>query len=205
MIEKIMNLVKRCLITIPSQELGQYPVAQVSYFGKAGNSEEIYPYGMGGVSPSGSIGIMFNVNGQEDNRSHIATAPKLRPGGLKPGETYFGNLVSGSITIFKENGDWDVTINKDGNLTFNGDLNITVNGSVNIDSGGDVEVNSSGNAEITANEATVNAGTIDLNGDCNLGGGGLPISRVGDVVLSDTFPFPPIGTIGTGSANHTAS
>jgi phage gp45-like len=198
MINKILNMIKRCVVTLPSDDKDQFPRAQISYFGKPGNSEEIYPYGIGGVAPKGSTGIVFSIRGDEGNRAHIATATDLRIKNLKEGETYAGNLVSGSVYIFKENGDWDVTITKDGNLTFNGDLNITVNGNVTVNSGGNVDVSASG-------DANVNATNVNLGSKVNLGSGGQPIARTGDTVLSLSPPFPPIGTIGPGSANHTAS
>lgn len=189
MLNKIRNLIKRCLVTNPGKDNGQFPISQVSYLGKTGNSEEIYPYGMGAVAPKDSLGILLNVNGDEGNRAHIATNTNLRKKGLKPGEAYFGNMVTGSVTVFSENGDWNVTIKKDGNLTFNGNLNITVNGDANL----------------TANEANINASTANINANTNLGGGGPAIARTGDLVMDVDAPLVPIGIIGVGSSNHTAS
>ena len=97
MLTKLITLIKRCRISKPGNDSGEYPISQVSYYGKTGNSEEIYPYGMGGVAPSDSLGVLFSVGAEDSNRAHIATAPSLRPKNLKPGESYFGNLLSKSI------------------------------------------------------------------------------------------------------------
>lgn len=197
MINKLKNMIKRCLVSKPGNDTGQFPIAQVTYLGKTGNSEEIYPYGMGAVAPENSLGLVFSVNGDEGNRSHIATNSDLRLKNLVPGESYFGNLVSGSVMIFSENGDWNVTINNDGNLTCEGNLNITVNG--------DANVTASNNVDVNASSVNINAGTTTTSGDTNLGGGGAGIARIGDVVSDINFPFSPIGTITTGSGTNTAS
>lgn len=198
MYNTIKNLIRRCFITLPSKEDGQYPVSQISYLGSGGlNSEELYPYGHGGVAPEGSAAILLNVGASPSNRVHIANSD-LRPKNLKPGESWGGNMVADSYYIFKENGDWDVTITKDGKVTASGNLEITVSGNITINASGNVAVNSGGNVDVTA-------GTVNLNSSVNLGSGGQPIARVGDLVVSNVPPFPPIGTIQTGSGNHTAS
>jgi phage gp45-like len=227
MLTKLITLIKRCRISKPGNDSGEYPISQVSYYGKTGNSEEIYPYGMGGVAPTDSLGVLFSVGAEDSNRAHIATAPSLRPKNLKSGESYFGNLLSKSIMIFKENGDWDVTITKDGNLTVSGNLNITVNGNSTINSSGNVSVTAGGtttltstgvasvtapaialNGPATVNSAggtvTVNADTVNLNSDTNLGSGGQAIARAGDPVIEASAPFAVIGTIQSGSSRHTA-
>jgi hypothetical protein len=71
-------------------------------------------------------------------------------------------------------------------------------GKIEIQSKNDLDITVSGDVNLTADTANINANT-------NLGGGGPAIARVGDDVVGLVFPFPVIGTIGTGSSNHTAS
>jgi len=184
-----MNMIKRALITNPSKDDGQFGVSQSEYLGKTGNAQDVFPYGMHAVPPEGTLTLLMNVNGQEENGAQIPMSDQLRTKNKKPGEVEFGNMVVGSIMIFKENGDWNVTIK--------GDVNLNVDGDVNITAGGDVNV--------TASSATVTASTIDLDGNCSLGSGGPAISRVGDTVIGLGPSFPVIGSISTGSGNHTAS
>ncbi len=173
--------IKRAVIDKPGADDGEYPVTQISYLDKTGNAEVIHPYGMGSNPPNDSLCILFLVNNEDENRAVIATRPDLRPKNLKPGEAYFGNLVTGSIVIAKENGDWDVTIKGDLNINITGDANITATG-----------------------DANVIATNINLNGKVNLGSGGPAIARAGDPVF-DIPGLVQIGIIKTGSGNHTAS
>ena len=196
MITKIINLIKNSYISKVGNDAGQYPISQVSYFGKSGLSHEIYPYGMGAVAPTDSLCIMFNVGADDGNRAHIATNSNLRVKNLKEGEAYFGNLVTGTVTIFDQEGNWNVTVKKDGNITIDGNLNITVTGDANL---------TANNVELNANTVNMNAGTINANGSTHLGGGGAGIARIGDLVADISNPLIPIGIISTGSATNTAS
>ena len=174
MIRRLLNMIKRSVITKSGDDSGQFPVSQIFYNGKTGNSEIIWPYGIGGVLPKDSLGLTFSVMGQEENKVTIGTLPQSRPKGLEEGEFYVSNLLTGSIILFKKSGTIEIHSTKN--------LDIQVDGNVNL----------------TANTANINAKT-------NLGGGGPAIARVGDDVIGLSFPFPVIGTIGTGSSNHTAS
>jgi len=174
MMQKLLNMIKRSVVTNPSTDTMQFPIAQISYNGKIANTEILWPYGIGGILPKDSIGLTFAVMGQEENKVTIGSFPQIRPRGLVEGEFYVSNLLTGSIILFKKDG------------------------KIEIQSKNNLEISVDGDVNITANTANINAKT-------NLGGGGPAIARVGDVVNSNSFPFPPIGIIATGSPNHTAS
>ena len=131
-----MNLIKRAIVTNPGNDSLTYPISQVGYMGKTSDIENIWPYGMGAVPPKDALCIVFNVNGQEDNKSGIATAPNLRPKGLKPGEVYFSNLLTRSIIKFNADGSISITAP---NIIFNGDVqingNLNVSGNITIEGG----------------------------------------------------------------------
>jgi len=137
----MINMIKRAAISNPGLDTGIVPKQQLSYMGGSGDSEMIYPYGSGGVAPGGAFCIVYSLQGDEGNRVAIATTPDLRPKGLKPGEFYCGNLVTGSIMIFAEDGKLNATIKGDVNLTVEGDVNVTANtvnltANVNLGTGG---------------------------------------------------------------------
>jgi len=76
--------------------------------------------------------LMFNVQGQEENRAGMANLTRQRFKNLKEGEVALGNYLTGSVVKFLENGDIEVTANGDQNVTVSGDVNLTVAGSVNV-------------------------------------------------------------------------
>lgn len=69
----------------------------------------------------------------------------------------------------------------------NGDLLIETSGNTNIDTGGSTTVNS-------GSPVTVNAPTTTVNGKVNLAGGGPPIARVGDSIITNVSGGSSAGT-----------
>lgn len=175
-------MIKWAIITNPSKDTDQFSVSQNSYYGTAGKAYDAYPYGLHAVPPEGTLALVFNVRGDEDNQAQIPLADQLRTKDKKPGEVEGGNMLVGSVYIFKENGDWNIEIKGDVNLNVDGNVNITAKG-----------------------ETNVTAPTVNLLGNVNLGSGGKAIARKDDVINDINSPFSPIGRIGTASTNHTAT
>ena len=146
---KISNLIKRAVVTLTNKDSGQFAATQVSWMrDKTATTEVVHPYGLSSNAPLGSLALMFNVMGQEENRAAIIYDPKNRFKNLKPGEVALGNFVTKSVVKFLENGDIDITGMADQNINITGNSNITV--------GGNVTLNVTGNTDITSPVVTVN-------------------------------------------------
>jgi hypothetical protein len=170
--------VKYAALTNAGKDDGQFPSSQVIYNQRVADFYVVYPYGMSANAPADSLVVMMNMMGQEENRAGIASLPYQRFKDLKVGEVAFGNFLTRSHVIFKEDGSVEIVSEDNLNIEVKGPLaNITCTGVINL----------------TA--PIVNLATL-----VNLGTGGPAIARVGDQVqIGDD-----IGTIITGSSNHTA-
>ena len=149
LLRKIRSLIRRAIVSLSLPDDGDYPIVQVSYLGKTGNMEVIWPYGMNGQLPADAQAFCFNIEGMEENKAGIGNVPTLRLKVDAEGEVSFGNPLTGSVTYYRENGDIETIGKNDKSVTIDGDMNITVAGDVNINA----------------------TGTINLDGgDGNLGG-----------------------------------
>ncbi len=172
MLSLIRNLVKRCIVTNAGTDDGQYAIQQVTYNGRVGDCDIVFPYGMHANLPNDSLLVMFNVNAVEQNRAAIGGLPQERIKNLPQGEIVFFHPITKSRIHFKNNGDIDIDVENAGspenmtislrNLTITATENVTINNTqTNITSTDSVNVD----APIT-----------------NLGVGGGPIARTGDAV-----------------------
>ena len=161
----IFNLIKRTLVSRKTADSGQFPVAQVSWNGKVGDIEVIYPYGLSGNLPIDSLVLTFNVNGQEENRAGIGNTPKRRFKNLKEGEVAVGNPLTKSVIKFLENGDIEITGTNNQNINITGDVNLTVGGNLNITTTGNTTITTTGNTTIdsTGNMSSTIGGTLTAN------------------------------------------
>jgi hypothetical protein len=158
MIAKLMNMIKRAVVTNPGDDSGEFPVTQVSYLGKAADIETIFPYGMSANMPKDSIVLLFNVQAQEENRAGIGYRHDLRPKNLKEGEVVFGNFLKGTTIFFDADGNIKIVgdVELTGNLDITGDMTLTGD----MDVTGDVAI--TGAHDVTGN-ATV-SGTLTIGG-----------------------------------------
>lgn len=163
LLNKIKSLIRRVRVSLSLPDTGDYPKVQVTYLGKTGEMEVIWPYGMGGRLPVDAIPLCFNVEGMEENKAGIGTHPTIRFKVDAEGETWNGNPLSGSVTYYRENGDIEIIGKNNKTVTIDGDMNITTGSDVNVNAGGNVNVTSSGTA-------TVTAPTMNLIGNVNITG-----------------------------------
>ncbi len=189
--------IKRAVLSLVSKDDGEFSVGQANYNGKTGDTELVWPYGFFANPPLGASILMFNVQGQEENRAGIASFPQMRFKNLKEGEVGIANFMTGSVMKFLADGSIEVTATNGMNITVTPDLNIVVAGNVNIAVAGGVSLSAGADVSIDGTGQTVN-----LYGSYNLGGpGGAAIARVGDSVSCAAG----IGTIISGSSAHTAT
>jgi len=120
---KLINLIKRAVVSLAGDDSGEFPVTQVSYMGKTSDIEVVFPYGMAANMPKDSIVLMFNVLAQEENKAGIGYRHDLRPKNLKEGEAVFGNFLVGTHIKFDEDGNIII----DGDMQLTGDLTVTGN------------------------------------------------------------------------------
>lgn len=168
----IKNLIKRAYLTLPDADNEQFTRAQCEYFGKTTFTETIYPYGLYANAPPGSLLLLFQVNGQEENLVGIPYNPLNRFDSLKPGEVVVGNPATGSYVKFDLEGNIEVISKKDIKANIEGKCDITCAQDATIKA---PNINLVGNVHVT--------GTITTSGIANFGGtGAAAIARVGDKV-----------------------
>lgn len=193
---KILNMIKRAVVTNPGKDDGEFPGTQVSYLGKTSDIETIFPYGMAANSPRDSIVLMFNILSQEENKAGIAYRHDLRPKNLKEGEVVFGNFLAGSTVKYDKDGNAIEIIKGNKTITIDGDLSVTVT-NVNINASGDYNITANGNYNLTATEANITAnvkitGTFEVTEAATFGSS---ISSVGSAsfagkdYISHTHPI----------------
>ena len=163
LLRKIRSLIRRAIVSLSLPDDGDYPIVQVSYLGKTGNMEVIWPYGMNGQLPADAQTFCFNIEGMEENKAGIGTVPKLRLKVDAEGEVSFGNPLTGSVTYYRTNGDIEIIGKNNKSVTLDGDMDITVSGNKTETILGDntdtVSGNSSesitGDKDISANNTTI--------------------------------------------------
>jgi hypothetical protein len=126
---KLQNLIKRGVVKVSGDDLGNFPVAQIGYMGKPNQVELLFPYGTHANVGTGieSAGVLFNVLGDESNRTMLVNAPLLRPKGLKPWEFITGNFKIGTHIFFDADGKITQTSASDMILKAGGNISLTSN------------------------------------------------------------------------------
>lgn len=103
---KIKRLIGFAQITGPADNSKQYPVQQISYFGKTADAFIVFPYGMySNVSSSHSLGVRFSIDGTESNRAVLPTCPEKRPRDLEQNEVSVYHPFTNASVKFRNNGD----------------------------------------------------------------------------------------------------
>ena len=156
-LKKLKSMIKSARV-VSSDDTGDYPVIEVTYFGVFRTRILlISSYGIWGRAPDGSLATVFNINAVESNQGAIANDYVGRPVKNKAvGEIVVGNSVTAAHILFCEDGG----------------INIRAFGSVDLTADGDVTVTAP-NVNITATgEINMTAPVINLSatGDLNVTG-----------------------------------
>jgi len=152
LLNKITSMIKIALSTSVMTDTKTFPFLQAQFMTKVNDIWFITPYGYYSSPPVGSMGLVFNIQAQEQNRAGIFNDYDRRPKDLKEGEvTLFNTLTKTRITL-KANGDLDVFVNNNEIINIVGDDTIVI--------GGDRNVTIQGNETVT-----VNAGLVTYNVD----------------------------------------
>jgi len=178
--QSIKNLVKWCCITKSSADNKQFPVAQITSLEKVADCVILYPYGLYANAPTGALGVMFCMEGDEQNKAAIVNVTDARVKNLKEGEVVTGNPITGSCIKFDKDKNMVLTVNNDLQISVNNDNQVTINGSYNLTVAGQANLQAS---QFNFNGNIVVNGTITANdggGSVTMSGGAL--TTTGDVI-----------------------
>ena len=152
---RISNLVKTAYVTLPDNDLGDYPTAQISYYGKVAYTQMVYPYGLEANAPTNTLMKLISNMGQEENTCAINYTAKERFKGKLPGEVVVGSPQTRSFIKFVVNGDINQASKANINASAQQDINVTAQQNINL--------TASQNALITANDLNVQTPKFTLN------------------------------------------
>ncbi len=183
----IPNIVKRSRITKVGKDDGNYAVSQVDYLGKVCDVEILTPYGLYSNLPLDATTVLWNVQGQEENRVGIGNTPKTRFKNLKAGEVVVGSPQTLSNVAFKEDG--SIVVTGKGNAV----VTVDASGNISITTDGTLGISSTGNMTLHSNAKVILSGTaIELNGNA------VGVARLGDSVTAGVISSAST-TVKTGS------
>jgi len=128
MLNKIVSMIKLAVSTSVMTDTKQFPFLQAQFMTKLNDIWIVTPYGLYSSPPNGSMGLVFNIQAQEQNRAGIFNDYDRRPKNLKEGEVAVFNTLTKTRITLKANGDLDIFVNKDRTVTIDGNETVTVNG-----------------------------------------------------------------------------
>jgi phage gp45-like len=164
---KIKNVVQLSYTTNPQEDTGNYPVVQVSYHEKAVDCEVIQPYGVYYNPPINCLSVMFNVNGESENKKAIFYDPQNRYK-VSPGEVAFGAPAFGQKIYCKNNGDIIITGTNNKEVTITKDITVkSLSGQILLDA---ALVKCTGDFEVEGKLTSNNGSLVMENGDLTTSG-----------------------------------
>lgn len=154
---------KRAYITKSSSDDKNFHIAQASYMGQVADVEILTPYGLYSTLPANAHVVLWNLNGNEENRVGFGNTPPTRFKNLAAGEVVVGSPQTLSNVKFDTNGQVIVT-GKNGTT-------------ITIDSSGNISISTEGNFNLNATgDVIINGATIQLNGNS------VGVARLNDTV-----------------------
>ena len=154
---------KRAYITKASKDDKNFHIAQASYMGQVADVEILTPYGLYSTLPVNSHVVLWNLNGNEENRVGFGNTPPSRFKGLAAGEVVVGSPQTAS----------NVKFDQDGQVVVTGKNGTTIT----IDPSGNISISTQGNFSLNATgDVIINGASIQLNGNS------IGVARLGDTV-----------------------
>lgn len=154
LLNKIVSLIKIAVTKNVMVDDKQFPFVQARYMGKLNDIWYVTPYGLYSSPPIGSLGLIFNIQAQEQNRAGIFNVNIRRFKNLKEGEVTLGNVLTRSRVEFRENGEVfiinaitgdSILLKSDNTVVIDSPLVIFTN---DIDVKGDIRPKDSSNVDI---------------------------------------------------------
>lgn len=181
-LDKLKNLVRFSQVTGAANNEVDYPVQQMTFKRKVVNVLQLFPYGLySNVSSNDSLGVMFSIDGSENNRAALSYTPQLRPKDLEQNELAIYHPYTNSFIKFRNNGNLEVdtiqgetlgniiincenaTINANQDITANcTNAKLTASAAVDVDCA-DATIVASSAATVDSPSTTI-TGTLQVNG-----------------------------------------
>ena len=163
LLSHLRNLIKRAVVTRAGDDTGNLAIQQISYNGRVGDCDIIFPYGMHANLPVDSLITVVTIEANEENRAGIGGVPEQRIKDLPAGEVVFFHPSTKSKFHFRNDGNVDVVANGDLNINVTGDANITATGDVNV-IGENVIVEAATNIDLTATTLNIDVTNLNITG-----------------------------------------
>lgn len=125
LLNTIINLIRLAVVSRAGTGVGQFPIQQMTYNGKTGDSMIVYPFGFHANASPESLAIMFSINGQPESRVSIVMS-NARPD-LEAGEVAMYHPGTGALVKMSADGSIKIvatTVEIDGNVTISGSLEV---------------------------------------------------------------------------------
>lgn len=123
MLKFIKNLIKFCTVLATSDDSTPFQKANIAVFDKNQNVKVLNTYGYSYRPTENSLGITFNVLGEEGKMFVVIDNPKKRFTGLNIGEVKIGNYVTRGYIYFRRNETIEIFTNT--KVKIIGDLEVT--------------------------------------------------------------------------------
>lgn len=138
MITKIVNMIKRAIVSNVAKDSGNVQIGQAQAMGQVVDYEPIYPYGYSANAPKNSLLILFALRGDSGDLVGIPYDPFNRNKNLEEGEVVIGNLITGANIKFAADGSIVLTPAAGKQVKIAGDFGVTgaASFSTNITSNG---------------------------------------------------------------------
>lgn len=206
----IKSLLRFARVTAIGKDDKDFPVQQVSYFGKVGDAVMWFPFGMTANVPLDFINVIMSMNSNPEERVAFPTSAKERltpplPSPLESGEVVMFNPLTRAYVFFRADGSIEIKSPADFDLTVAGNVNAAVEGNLIANVGGDASIDSEGTItidgatkvnvlsaaaiELTAPAVTINADTsIETESPRHLMGDGIEdiISLMAEICYNGT-------------------
>lgn len=153
----IRSLLRWARTTKVGDDTADFPVQQVGYLGKVGDSVMWFPYGMHANIPIDELVLMVSMQGNPEARVSIPGSPQKRVKPLAASEVVFFHPDTGSKLHFKANGDIEIDSQKDVNIRVVGNALVDVEGNLTAQIEGNLIADVEGNLDVDA------AGTVDID------------------------------------------
>lgn len=202
-IRAIKNLIRFARVTAAGGDDKDFPVQQVEYLGKTGDTAMWFPYGVSANIPPDFLALILSTGANPEARIAFPASPKERlvsplPSPLASGELLVFNPLTQAFVHFRSDGSIEVKTPTDLDMTVAGNVNLIVDGNVVADIEGDLIANAAGDADIDIGGAAA----IDVVGNTAITTPTLNITAavniVGDVDIEGDFTQEGDALLGDG-------
>lgn len=166
-VDNARDMIKRCALTRAAKDDGNYQGVQCQSLGHVADIESATIYGVSYNAPVNSTGVMFNVQGNAENRVAFFNHTQTRFKNLQPWECQHGNQLTRSS--IKYSNDKSIIIDAKGELIIitGGNATITVTGDVNLTATGNVTIKApqiTFDGDVTITQSLTVNGSMDGDG-----------------------------------------